>query len=104
MKEKMSLEELEKLEEVKLEITKESFKVDKAICPICKKRMTPFVENQNLFEGALTFHIIKFKCEQCGKEYLDLEQAEKYDLFLLMSKAQGKPIELLVKCLQKAVI
>ena len=33
--------------------------------------------NKSLFDGSLTFHIIKFKCLKCKKEYLDLEEAQK---------------------------
>ncbi len=100
----MNLEELENLEEEKIEITPESFKVDKGICPSCNIKMAKFVENRDLFDGTITFHIIKFKCEKCGKEYLDLEEAEKYDLFLTLNKAQNKPIDSLVKCLQEAAV
>ncbi len=98
--EDLSLEELEKMEEVEFEIDPGAFKVDKAFCPDCKKKMEQIVENKDLFDGTMTIHIIKFKCEQCGKEYLDLNQAEKYNLYLKLSKvAPERPMEFLNHCL-----
>ena len=83
--------ELEKMEEVKAEIDEESFKVTTGMCPNCNVKMEKIIENKNLFDGAITFHIIKFRCNECGKEFLDLEQAEKYDLYLLFEKLSKKP-------------
>ena len=101
----LSLEELEKMEEVKLEIDEEAFKVDKGNCPNCQKKMDKFIENKNLFDGSMTFHIIKFKCGGCKKEYLDLDQAETYDLFLTLNKiSQKKPLEFLNTCLGKVAV
>lgn len=100
MEEDLSLEELEKMEEIKFEIEENAFKVDKAFCSDCKKKMEPVVENKDLFKGSMTIHIIKFRCGQCGKEYLDLNQAEKYELFLKLSKvSEEKPLEFLNQCL-----
>ena len=83
---KMSLRELENLEEVKIEINKDKLNINEGICPKCNEKMTKYIDNKNLFEGALTFHIIKFKCLKCNKEYLDLDEAEKYDLFIKLEK------------------
>ena len=83
---KMSMEELEKLEEVKSKIYKHAININEGICPKCNEKMTKYIDNKNLFEGALTFHIIKFKCLKCNKEYLDLDEAEKYDLFIKLEK------------------
>ena len=88
--EDLSLEELEKLEEVKIKVDKDSFKVTEGICPKCDSKMIKVIENNSLFDGALTFHIIKFRCGKCKKEYMDLEQAEKYDLFLTLKKISVK--------------
>ncbi|MBI2076328.1 MAG: hypothetical protein HYT72_03725 [Candidatus Aenigmarchaeota archaeon] len=77
-------------QEVKMKFAEKSFRVDKAVCPACGIKMQKVIENKNLFDGSLTFHIIKFRCEKCKKEYLDLEQAEVYDLFLTMEKRLGK--------------
>ena len=85
-KSKLSTKELENFEEAKLEISKDAFNVMEGLCPKCKEKMVKYIDNKSLFEGALTFHIIKFKCLKCKKEYLDLNEAQKYDLFLKLEK------------------
>ncbi len=101
----MTLEELEKLPEEELEIDKSAFKVDRGICPSCKEKMTPLIENKDLFDGTLTIHLIKFRCEQCKKEYLDLEQAEKYDLFLKLESISNEgSLALLQHCLENGKV
>jgi len=92
IEENMSYEELKKLQEENIEIDEDSFEVNNGVC--CNEKMIKIVDNRNLFEGALTFHIIKLKCSMCGKEYMDLDQAEKYDLLLKLEK---QPIEILTK-------
>ncbi len=47
----MKLEELEQLPEETLNIDGDAFKVDKGICPSCKVKMTPIIENKDLFDG-----------------------------------------------------
>jgi len=79
-----------KYQEIKTKFTEKAFRVDRAICPNCGIKMQKIIENKSLFDGSLTFHIIKLKCEKCKKEYLDLEQAEVYDLFLMMNKRLSK--------------
>lgn len=82
-----------KLEEVEMKLDEKAFRVDKATCPSCGLKMHKIIENKSLFEGSLTFHIIKLHCEKCHREYLDLEQAQVYDLFLIFNKAfQHKPL------------
>ncbi|MBI2543221.1 MAG: hypothetical protein HYW24_03485 [Candidatus Aenigmarchaeota archaeon] len=81
-----------KLEEVEMKLTESAFRVDRAVCPHCNLKMHKTIENKSLFEGALTFHIIKLKCEKCSREYMDLEQAQVYDLFLAVRKLKEKPI------------
>ncbi|MBI4170742.1 MAG: hypothetical protein HY514_03540 [Candidatus Aenigmarchaeota archaeon] len=94
-----------KYQEVKLKFAEKSFRVDKAVCPACGIKMQKIIENKSLFDGSLTFHIIKFKCEKCKKEYLDLEQAEIYDLFLTMSKhLNNKPLGKVSKTLSEVTI
>ena len=83
---KMSAEELENLEEIKLEINKDTLNINKGICPKCNEKMVKYIDNKSLFEGTLTFHIIKFRCLKCDKEYMDLDEAEKYDLFLKLQE------------------
>ena len=93
---KMSVEELENLEEIKLEINKDSLNINKGICPKCNKNMIKYIDNKSLFEGAMTFHIIKFKCLNCNKEYLDLDEAQKYDLFLKLEKTGKEKVLALI--------
>ena len=87
-----------KLKEVKMKVGEKAFRVDRAICPQCGLKMHKIIENKSLFDGALTFHIIKLKCEKCEREYLDLEQAQVYDLFLIFNKTySGKSLERLTE-------
>lgn len=95
-------EELSKFEEVKdLVIDKDSFKLSEGFCPECNQKMDKVIENKNLFDGAVTFHIIKYRCTKCNKEYLDLEQAEKLDLFLIINKLSKKPLSVITQTMQK---
>lgn len=83
-----------KYKEVKIRIKERAFRADKAVCPHCGIKMQKIIENKSLFDGSVTFHIIKFRCEKCRREYMDLEQAEKYDLYLIMSRhLSKKPLE-----------
>lgn len=93
----MSLEELDELEEVKLEIDNDATRVIEGVCPKCKEKMIKYIDNKSLFNGTLTFHFIKFKCTKCNKEYLDLEEAEKYDLFLTLEKIGKEKVLALIK-------
>jgi len=86
------------MQEVEMKLDEKAFRVDKSVCPNCGLKMRKIIENKSLFEGSLTFHIIKFHCEKCDRQYLDLEQAQVYDLFLIFSKKfAGKPLENLTK-------
>ena len=82
--------ELEAMEKVKVEIDEDSFKVTTGVCPSCNVKMEKIIENKNLFDGAITFHIIKFRCAKCGKKFLDIGQAQKYDLYSLLEKFSRK--------------
>ena len=73
---KMSIDDMEKLEEVDIEVSKDATSVNEGVCPSCNKRMLKYIDNKNLFDGTLTLHIIKFKCLKCKKEFLDLEEAQ----------------------------
>lgn len=96
---KMSVEELEKFREEKLEMDSGAFEVNEGVCKDCGGRLIKIVETRSVLDGAITFHIIKLKCLKCGKEYLDLDQAEKYDFLLILEKAikQKQPLEVLSK-------
>lgn len=89
--------DLSLLEEVKITIDTDSFKVYGGVCPQCKKKLSKVIVNEDLFQGAVTIHLIKFRCETCKKEYLDLEQAQKYDLFISLKKLEHQPISNLTK-------
>ncbi len=95
--ENIYLEEIEKLEEAKLEIEEDAFEVNEGICKDCNEKLIKVVENRSILDGTITFHIIKLKCQKCGKEYLDLDQAEKYDFALLLEKATQQPLSILSK-------
>lgn len=91
--EDLTEKELSKFELVKdLVIDENSFKVAEGICPECNEKMDKIIENKSLFNGTVTFHIIKYRCGRCNKEYLDLEQAEKLDLFLIFKKLSNMPL------------
>ena len=93
----MTFEELNDLEEEKIEINSNAFEVNEGICKECGGRLVKIVENRNILDGTITFHIIKLKCPNCGKEYLDLDQAEKYDFYLVLEKATKQPLEKLLR-------
>lgn len=100
---KMSTDELKKFKEEKLEIDKDISDVNEGFCKDCNEKLVKIVENKSILEGTVTFHIIKLKCMKCGKEYLDLEQAEKYDLLLTLEKAFRQPIESVSKKISECV-
>ena len=93
----MALEELEKLEEVDIEFDKSAGHVDNGNCPDCNEKFVKVVEDSEVFGGDVTFHITKLKCSKCGKKYLDLNNAEKYDLLLMLKKVFKQPIGVLSK-------
>ena len=88
-KKKMKIQQRYKeAKEEKIEMIKD-LQEDEMNCLKCKIKMVKYRESKSLFNGASVFHFIKFKCPQCKKEYLDLEEAKKYDLYL-KSKKNGK--------------
>ncbi|MFB6208711.1 MAG: hypothetical protein ABEJ56_01080 [Candidatus Nanohaloarchaea archaeon] len=72
------------LEDVDVEIADDISTVEDSDCPYCDVAMERVVENHSLFDGSATFHIVKLRCPECGKEFLDLDQAEKYDAYLTL--------------------
>lgn len=98
--ENATIEELENLEEESLEIDRDAFEVNEGICKECGEKLVKVVENKSILDGAITFHIIKLKCLKCGKEYLDLDQAEKYDFLLTLKKALRQPLDLVSRKIQ----
>lgn len=90
-------DEISQLEEVSVQIDKDAFKVHEGVCPRCDKRLSKIIVNEELFDGTITIHIIKFRCEQCKQEYLDLDEAQKYDLYLSLKKLEHKPLSTLIE-------
>ena len=95
--EDMTIDELEKLETIETEIDGNAFEVNEGICKDCGGKLIKIVENRSILDGAISFHIIKLRCPNCGKEYLDLDQAEKYDFALILEKALQQPLDKLSK-------
>lgn len=98
----MTLEELEKLEEVNIEFDKDAGHVDDGICPRCNEKFIKVVENRTVGNWA-TFHITKLKCPKCSEVYIDLEQGKKNDIVLRLEKAFKQPIDILSKKVEKLV-
>ncbi len=73
-------------------IDKNAFWVNEGFCKDYHEKLIKIVENKSIFDGTISFHIIKLKCPKCGKEYLDLDQAEKYDFALILEKAVKQPL------------
>lgn len=93
-------EVLEQMEEVEFEIDQSAFQVEEASCPTCNIKMDKVIENKDLFDGAVTIHIIQFQCSKCKKVFLDLEQAKKQELFLKLERlSQKQSLEYLNHCL-----
>jgi len=95
--EDMTIDELEKLETVETKIDGNAFEVNEGICKDCGEKLIKIVENRSILDGAISFHIIKLRCPNCGKEYLDLDQAEKYDFTLILERALQQPLDKLSK-------
>jgi len=88
--EDLSEEELNELKEADIEIDENASEVNESVCKDCNENLVKIIENKNILDGAITFHIIKLKCPRCGKTYLDLNQAEKYDFLLTLEKATNQ--------------
>ncbi len=93
--EDMSFDELKNSREEKIGFDSGAISVNEGYCPDCHEKLIRVVENRSILDGTVTFHIIKLRCSKCGKEFLDLDQAEKYDFALLFEKAAKEPIEVI---------
>lgn len=98
----MTLEELEKLDEVHIEFDKNAGRVENGFCPDCHNKFVNVVEHRNV-GNLFTLHFKKLKCNNCGKEYLDLDNAEKYDLLLILERAFKQPLDVLSKKVEKLI-
>ena len=69
-------------EEVKFEIGKDAFKGGPFTC---HGKKAVLIEKKTSY-GDLEFTYNIWQCRKCKKEYLDFEQAKKYEKFLIMKK------------------
>ncbi|MBI2672304.1 hypothetical protein HYX16_05200 [Candidatus Woesearchaeota archaeon] len=83
MQKKLKLEDLE--EEIKVTIHKKAFEAKKLHCNICDKEMTKSYIDVDIPETSLSIHLEAFRCQECGKEYLNGEQAKKLDRAFALS-------------------
>ncbi|MBI2207913.1 hypothetical protein HYU50_00290 [Candidatus Woesearchaeota archaeon] len=77
-----NLKEEEFGEEVKFKIDKDSFKGPFK----CHGKKTGLIDKRISY-GDIEFKYNVWQCKACKKEYLDFEQARKYEKFLIMKKA-----------------
>ena len=77
-------------EEVDFEIDEEAFKSKDLHCENCNKKMDKVSIEIEIPETSLTINLESFRCSNCGKEYLNGEQASKLDRALSVSKAINK--------------
>ncbi len=94
--EDLSADGLGLLEQVDIDLESRAGEVNEGFCKECGGRLVKMVENRDFLDGSISFHIIKLKCDGCGKEYLDLNQADKYDFLLILEKAIKSKIALKV--------
>jgi len=84
MEEELKPEDLE--EEVKVRISKKAFRAKGLHCDICNKKMHKIFLDIEIPETSLAIHLEAFRCDKCGKEYLNGEQAAKLDRALAIGK------------------
>ncbi len=77
MNDELKLEDFE--DEIKVSISREAFKSRELHCDICNKKMKKELLNIDIPNTYLTIHLEAFRCNKCGKEYLNGEQAKKLD-------------------------
>jgi len=77
-------------EEVEFEIDKDSFEAKELNCDNCNKKMDNVSIGIDIPDTSLTVHLDAFRCNKCGKEHLNGEQASKLDRALAISKAINK--------------
>ena len=92
----LSASEIGLLEQAEIDLESGASEVNEGYCKECNGKLIKVVENRNFLEGSISFHIIKLKCDSCGKEYLDLNQADKYDFLLTLERAIKNKIALKV--------
>lgn len=87
---KMNLEDIKEKdigEEVKFTFSKDAFKDNDIHCDECGSKMKRVRTLVDLPVTDLKVTIELFRCEKCGVEYLNGEQAKKFDKVLIITKA-----------------
>ena len=92
--ENLSFDELSSMEETSIAFDSGADEVNEGFCKECNGKLVKVVENRDFLDGSISFHIIKLRCVSCGKEYLDLTQADKYDFILTLEKAMKNKVAL----------
>lgn len=92
--ENLSFDEIDRMEESNLSFDSGAVEVSKGFCNECNGKLVNVVENRDFLDGSISFHIIKLRCDSCGKEYLDLSQADKYDFILTLERAIKNKVSL----------
>ncbi len=78
----------------KIMIERGAFSADQGLCFHCKTLLVKHVERHYLRDQDITIPILFLRCQQCGKDYLNLAEAEKYQLFLRLEKNAEKQLAL----------
>src|SRR3989344_8361732 len=80
-----------KEEEIKIKINKNTFK-----CPLhclkCNIEMKKIITDLDLMDDNITLHLEAYKCDKCGRERLNGEQATNLDRMMLMIDAMKEKI------------
>jgi len=74
-------------EEVKFEFEKDAFKDKQLHCDICNIKMKKIKILINIPNTNLKHNLEVYKCPKCNTEYLNGEQAKKFDKALVLAKA-----------------
>ena len=84
MEEELKPEDFE--DEIKVKIRKEAFNSKELHCDICDMMMNKVSLDVDIPNTSLTIHLEAFRCNKCGKEYLNGEQARKLDRSLAITE------------------
>jgi transposase-like protein len=93
----LTQEEIEELETADFQILPQAAQVEEGVCPSCENEMRQVVRNYSIYDGSITFHLISFRCTECEETYLDLEQAQKYDLYRLLQETPEEDLEKVIE-------
>ena len=85
--------DLEKLEPVQFEIDKGAFQPKTAHCSQCRMKMKK-TELETEVDKNIYLRLAGFECPKCRKRYLGLEEAQKMDKALILSRAFHKDFKM----------